>query len=84
MKPALSFYENKQTTSEVDINRTLAGDLYIALSAVEQGDKLINLRILIKPLINWLWLGSIVMVIGTIVVLVSWFGNKKKYNKGNN
>lgn len=84
MKPALSHYEGKQTTSEVDIKRSLAGDLYIALTAVEQGDRLINLRILIKPLINWLWLGSIVLIIGTIIVLISWYGNRKKYNKGDN
>ena len=76
MKPAMSLYENQQRTSEVDIRRTLAGDLYVALTAVEHGGELINLRVLVKPMINWLWLGSIIMVIGASLVITGWYMKK--------
>ena len=78
MKPALSVYEDQRRTSEVDIRRSLTGDLYVALTGVAHGGQLINLRVLIKPLINWLWAGSIIMAIGSILVLICWHRNRKK------
>ncbi|MDT8300728.1 MAG: cytochrome c-type biogenesis CcmF C-terminal domain-containing protein, partial [Sedimentisphaerales bacterium] len=48
-----------------------AGDLYLALTEVDNSQKLINLHIMIKPLINWIWIGSFVMVLGTLAVLLS-------------
>ena len=57
--------------SEVDIRRTLVDDLYLAVTNVQVNNKLINLRILVKPLINWIWIGGFIMVIGTVLVLSS-------------
>jgi len=82
MKPALSVYENKKQTSEVDIDRTLAGDLYVSLTAVGHGGQIIMLRVLVRPLINWLWLGSAVMVAGAIMVLISWHRNRRLVQPG--
>jgi cytochrome c-type biogenesis protein CcmF len=71
----LSVHRNDKLlrTSEVDIRRTLASDLYVALTQVDNSNELINLNILVKPLINWIWIGSIVSVIGTILVLISFY-----------
>jgi cytochrome c-type biogenesis protein CcmF len=77
MNPAISIYDGGTRTSEVDIKRSAVGDLYIALTAVEQGGQLITLRVLIKPLINWLWIGSILMSLGSIMALISWSRAKK-------
>ncbi len=72
LKPAKAFYgASKKNVSEIDIRRTLAGDLYLALTEVDNSQKLINLRIMIKPLINWIWIGSFVMVLGTLAVMLS-------------
>jgi len=60
-----------KAVSEVDVHRTLAGDLYLALTDLDSSSKLINLRILIKPLINWIWIGSTVMILGTLLVLIT-------------
>ena len=76
LDPAIAYYRNKQT-SEVDIKRSLAGDIYLALTAVDNKTKLINLRVLIKPLVNWIWIGSFGLVIGTSMVLVSFYKRKK-------
>ena len=66
LAPAVAFYgQSDKRTSEVDIRRTLAGDLYLALTEADSGSKLINLTIYIKPLINWIWIGSGLMVLGT-------------------
>jgi len=84
LKPAKAFYgASKKNVSEIDIRRTLAGDLYLALTEVDNSQKLINLRIMIKPLINWIWIGSFVMVLGTLAVLLSSFKRKAITAKNN-
>jgi cytochrome c-type biogenesis protein CcmF len=77
LKPSKAAYNaSGKAVSEVDIRRTLAGDLYLALTEFDSSTKLINLRILIKPLINWIWIGSIVMILGTVFVLISYYKQK--------
>ncbi|RKY11066.1 MAG: hypothetical protein DRP65_05250 [Planctomycetota bacterium] len=77
LKPARAVYTaGGKAVSEVDIHRTLAGDLYLALTDLDSSSKLINLRILIKPLINWIWIGSTVMILGTVLVLTSYHRRK--------
>lgn len=84
LKPAKAFYgASKKNVSEIDIRRTLAGDLYLALTEVDNSQKLINLHIMIKPLINWIWIGSFVMVLGTLAVLLSSFKQKAITAKDN-
>ncbi len=60
-----------QNTSEVDVRRTLAGDLYLALTYVDPRTEQIKLTAMVKPLINWIWIGSIISVLGTALVIVT-------------
>jgi len=70
LSPSMAFYSSpEKRTSEVDVRRTLVQDLYLALTQVDNATKLINLRVHIKPLINWIWIGTLLSVFGTIVVL---------------
>jgi cytochrome c-type biogenesis protein CcmF len=84
LAPAVAFYgQSGKRTSEVDIRRTLAGDLYLALTEVDSASKLINLTIYIKPLINWIWIGSGLMVLGTVLVLAAGIGRTRSISQGN-
>ncbi len=84
LAPAVAFYgQSDKRTSEVDIRRTLAGDLYLALTEMDSGSKLINLTIYIKPLINWIWIGSGLMVLGTALVLAAGLGRMRSIAQGN-
>jgi cytochrome c-type biogenesis protein CcmF len=71
LSPAQAAYTGGKTTSEVDIRRTLGYDLYLALTEVDRVAGTINLQVLVKPLINWIWIGCIVSVAGTILVVLS-------------
>ncbi|GEM_PF-502744 len=72
LSPSVAFYaQSGKRTSEVDVRRTLAGDLYLALTEVDNASKLINLTVYIKPLINWIWIGNILMVVGTGLVIAA-------------
>jgi len=77
LKPAIASYSpGGKTVREIDVRRTLAGDLYLAMTEFDRTQNLINLQILIKPLINWIWIGSFVMVFGTLGVLLSPYRRK--------
>jgi cytochrome c-type biogenesis protein CcmF len=78
MHPSQAFYSDSgKRTSEVDIRRSLAGDLYLALNQVDSTSGLINLNVMVKPLIDWIWIGCIVSICGTIIVLISFYLRRK-------
>jgi len=84
LRPAIAFYaQADKRTSEVDVRRTLAGDLYLALTEADSTTKLINLTIFLKPLINWIWIGSGLMVLGTALVLAPGLGRSRNISQGN-
>ena len=84
LNPSQAYYSRSgKRTSEVDIRRTLAYDLYVALTEVDNTSELINLIVLVKPLINWIWIGSIVSVLGVILVLISSYRRKTTASQGN-
>ena len=79
MTPAQAVYNiTGKRTSEVDIRRTLACDLYLALTDVDADSQRIGLQVLVKPLINWIWIGSCVMVLGTLAVLYALYQPKQR------
>lgn len=79
LKPAKAVYGTEQkAVSEVDIHRSLGSDFYLAIMDVDIASKVINLRVMIKPLINWIWIGSGLLVLGAVPVLVSFISTGKK------
>jgi cytochrome c-type biogenesis protein CcmF len=69
---------NTQPMTEVDIRSTLREDLYLILSATndiqgalanDPGAQGIDLQVLIKPLVNWIWIGCILLALGTVIAL---------------
>ena len=50
--------------SEVSIRSTLAGDLYTVLEGWDQEQA--TLKFIINPLVSWIWLGGVVLILGTV------------------
>lgn len=71
------YYDSQKQTSEVDIKRALSGDIYVALTAADISNGLVNMRVLIKPLINWIWIGSAGLVLGAGLVLISFYRHRR-------
>ena len=77
LKPSKAFYYSSgESVSEVSIRRTLGSDLYTAVTELDKSNKMIKLRMLTKPLINWVWIGSILSMLGAMVVLTSFYQRK--------
>jgi cytochrome c-type biogenesis protein CcmF len=73
MYPGRSFFrdhEQEPPRAEVAIHRAPAEDLYLVLATFDAGQQSAQIAIHINPLINWMWLGLGVMLVGTIIALL--------------
>jgi len=69
LQPEKVFYPTHPNPStEVAIQGGLVEDLYIILAGWESDGKA-TLKILVNPLVAWLWIGGYVMVVGTVFAL---------------
>ncbi len=70
MYPEKRFYKRQQQpTTEVALRSTLLEDLYVVLGSYDESTQLATLIVFVSPLVAWLWIGSIVMAIGTVVAV---------------
>jgi cytochrome c-type biogenesis protein CcmF len=70
--------EPAQPATEVEIKRGLKEDLYFALLAFEPKDQSIFVKIVINPLVEFIWIGGLFMILGTVVVMWPKPDRKKK------
>jgi len=66
-KWAYRHHEDEPPTTEVDIHKTLKEDLYLILNGFEGNGTLANIKVVINPLVNWIWLGFVLLAIGTVI-----------------
>jgi cytochrome c-type biogenesis protein CcmF len=72
MYPARWFYRKHedQPTTEVAIRRTVAEDLYLVMPAYDVNDQSMSLQVVVTPLVNWIWAGFGILVLGTGIALL--------------
>jgi cytochrome c-type biogenesis protein CcmF len=70
------FRGQDQPTTEVAIHTTLKEDLYVILAGY--GKDWATFKVLINPLVVWLWIGGGIMAIGTIIVMLPDRRKRKK------
>ena len=70
------YVTSDQMMTEVGIRSTFFEDLYLILSAVDDPQAAlaaesegIDLQVLIKPLVGWIWFGTLMLVLGTVIAL---------------
>jgi cytochrome c-type biogenesis protein CcmF len=62
------YFESQQQMTIPGVRSTLEGDLYIILAEwMEISTQNATLKVYINPLVNWLWFGGIVFILGTLV-----------------
>jgi cytochrome c-type biogenesis protein CcmF len=71
LQPEMRFYpRNKENTTEVALYHSVRGDLYLVLAGLDDSGKRAAFKVFINPLQLWLWVGAIVMIVGTVVVAI--------------
>jgi cytochrome c-type biogenesis protein CcmF len=82
--PARVFYKSQiqgepaQPATEVAINRGIREDLYFALLSFEPSDQSIFVKIVINPLVEFIWIGGLFLIFGTVIVMWPKPERKKK------
>jgi cytochrome c-type biogenesis protein CcmF len=61
------FVVQEQPMTIPDKRSTLADDLYIIIGGWENNGETATFKVYINPLVNWIWLGGIVMMLGSLV-----------------
>ncbi|MBO8125731.1 MAG: heme lyase CcmF/NrfE family subunit [Firmicutes bacterium] len=76
MTPEMQFHKNyldpqaeEKQMSEVAVRGNLSEDLYIILAGWEQGGEIATFKVMVNYLVNWIWLGMYLLVVGTVVAL---------------
>ncbi len=70
MFPEKRFYKKQQQpTTEVALRSTLLEDLYLVLGSYDDKSGMMTMIVFVNPLVNWLWLGGLVIVLGTVIVM---------------
>ena len=73
-----TYRQRPETSSEVGIKRAWNEDLYLILAGVDdpngvvQGTNprpLTTFRVLVNPLVPWIWLGGFIMAMGTLIAM---------------
>jgi len=69
VSPEKSIYRGQdQPTTDVAIHSNLKEDLYVILAGYEKDSA--TFKVLVNPLVVWLWIGGGIMILGTIVVVL--------------
>ena len=71
LRPERRFYKaSRQPTTEVAIRPRLNEDLYVVFSGIADDNQHAVINAHLNPLVNWIWIGGFVLVLGTLIALV--------------
>jgi cytochrome c-type biogenesis protein CcmF len=72
LRPAKWFFHNHESepTTEVAIRRMPAEDLYITLGNYDLAEGNVTLKLVVNPVVDWIWFGFMLLAIGTGIALM--------------
>jgi cytochrome c-type biogenesis protein CcmF len=65
----LYFKHEDRPTTEVDIRRTAMEDLFVILGSYDPGLGTATFKVIINPLVTWMWIGFVLLSLGTGIAL---------------
>ncbi|MGE0791684.1 MAG: cytochrome c-type biogenesis CcmF C-terminal domain-containing protein [Sandaracinaceae bacterium] len=71
VEPAKFIYRTHpdMPTTEVAIRTTLLSDLYVIMSTVDPATRRGTFRVIVRPLVAWIWLGGAVLLLGVFIAV---------------
>ncbi len=71
LTPGERFYPNQQSPfASVDARYHWNEDLYVILSSFERDGSSATIKVLINPMISWIWIGGVVILLGVLVAVL--------------
>jgi cytochrome c-type biogenesis protein CcmF len=69
--PTRRFYpSNQESGTMVAISSTLREDLYVVFAGTNPDTNLPVIHAYLNPLVKWIWLGGVVVILGTVLALI--------------
>jgi cytochrome c-type biogenesis protein CcmF len=66
-----SFHPNEQQPiAQVGIRSTPWEDLYVTLGGVEPDGSAATLKVMVNPMVMWIWVGGLIITLGALVTIV--------------
>lgn len=78
LKPEQRFYPKSrgQNFTEVALNMGLRRDIYAILAGWDDSGRIATLQVYINPMVNWIWIGGILMTLGGIYCVLPHLSRK--------
>jgi cytochrome c-type biogenesis protein CcmF len=71
LAPERRFYKaSEQSSTMVALHSTLANDLYVIYEGRNPDTDRPIIKVFLNPLMNWIWIGVLIVVVGTLLALV--------------
>jgi cytochrome c-type biogenesis protein CcmF len=71
LRPGQRFYPNQQTPfASVDARYHVSEDLYTILSTFERDGSSATIKVMINPMMAWIWIGGCVILLGVLVAVL--------------
>ncbi|MCB0317299.1 MAG: heme lyase CcmF/NrfE family subunit [Bdellovibrionales bacterium] len=71
LRPELRRYtRNQESTTEVALHTSLKDDLYLVIAGLDDTGTRAALKVFVNPLQIWLWIGVLIIIVGTFIVLL--------------
>lgn len=67
--PYVLQYASGESLTPPALRATLKEDLYLLLSGWMEGGNRATFKVFINPLVSWIWIGGIVLILGTLVAM---------------
>jgi cytochrome c-type biogenesis protein CcmF len=66
-----SFHPNEQQPiAQVGIRSTPWEDLYLVLGGVEPDGSAATLKVMVNPMVMWIWLGGLIITVGALITII--------------
>jgi cytochrome c-type biogenesis protein CcmF len=70
IEPRMNYYHvSDQPVPTPDVRSSVRGDLYVNLMAFESSGANATVKVIVEPLVPWIWLGGLIIVIGAVIGL---------------
>lgn len=71
LEPRMNFYPTSQSPVPTpSVRSRLGGDIYLSLMAFERDGSQATIRVILEPLVPWIWFGGLVVCLGGLLAAV--------------
>jgi cytochrome c-type biogenesis protein CcmF len=73
LRPRINRFRNRideQSVPSPGVRYTLLGDVYLVLNRIDEDGQSAVLRAVNSPLVSWIWLGTVILAVGTAYALL--------------